>query len=120
LILHNCMVDNLATNNIMPLSIMKEVGLECTKYDETGERTNAIDSIKVPTYGEIKDFCAWISSAPHIKTIFTIIVVELPTTYVVVLVREWCFPFGRYIMNDGSCMMLPNKDDGLQGSLVNR
>jgi hypothetical protein len=44
---------------------------------------------------------------------FTIIVVDLPATYGVVLGREWCFPLGGYIMNDGSCMMLPNKDGGL-------
>jgi hypothetical protein len=107
------MVDSGATNNIMSLSIMEVVGLECTKYYEASESIYAIDSRKVPTYGEIKDFCAWISSAPHIKTMFTIIVVDLPTTYGVVLGREWCFPLGGYIMNDGSCMMLPNKEGGL-------
>jgi hypothetical protein len=35
-ILHNYMVDSSATNNIMPLSKMKAIGLECTKYYETG------------------------------------------------------------------------------------
>jgi hypothetical protein len=27
-----------------------------------------------------------------------------------VLERDWCSLIGGYIMNDGSCMMLPNKD----------
>jgi hypothetical protein len=31
-------------------------------------------------------------------------------TYGVVLGRDWCSLIGGYIMNDGSCMMLPNKD----------
>lgn len=31
-ILHNCMIANAETNNIVPLSIMKSVGLECTKH----------------------------------------------------------------------------------------
>jgi hypothetical protein len=84
LILHNCMVDSNATNNIMSVYIMEDVGLECTKYYEVGEIIYAIDSIKVLAYGEIKDFFAWIISKPHIKTIFTIIVVDLPITYNVV------------------------------------
>jgi hypothetical protein len=37
-------------------------------------------------------------------------VVDLPPTYGVVLGRDWCSLIGGYIMNDGSCMMLPNKD----------
>jgi hypothetical protein len=56
--LHNCLVDSGATNNIMPLSIMEALGMECTKYYEMGESIYAIDSRKVPAYGEIKDFCA--------------------------------------------------------------
>jgi hypothetical protein len=107
--LHNCLVDSGATNNIMPLSVMEALGMGCTKYYETGESIYAIDSRKVPTYGEIKYLCAWISATPHITTIFTIIVVDLPPTYGVVLGRDWCSLIGGYIMNDGSCMMFPNK-----------
>jgi hypothetical protein len=36
---------------------------------KVGENIYAIDSRKVPTYGEIKDFCAWISSTPHITIV---------------------------------------------------
>jgi hypothetical protein len=60
-VLHNCLVDSGETNNIMPLSVMEALGMGCTKYYEAGESIYAIDSRKVPTYGEIKDFCAWIS-----------------------------------------------------------
>jgi hypothetical protein len=45
--LHNCLVDSGATNNIMPLSVMEALGMECTKYYETGESIYAIDSRKV-------------------------------------------------------------------------
>jgi hypothetical protein len=54
--------------------------------------------------------CAWISEAPHIEIVFTIIVVDLFPSYGVVLGRNRCSLIGGYIMNDGSCMMLPNKD----------
>jgi hypothetical protein len=77
-----------------------------------GEVIYAIASIKFPTYGEIKDFFAWIIFSPHVTTIFTIIVVDLHVVYGVVIGREWCFPLGGYIMNCGSCMVFPNKDGG--------
>ena len=73
---------------------MQAIGLECIKYYEMREITYATDSRQVSTYREIKDFCAWISSAPLITTIFTIIVVDLPATYGVVVGREWCFSLG--------------------------
>jgi hypothetical protein len=35
--------------------------------------------------------------------------VDLPLTYEVVIGRDWYSLIGGYIMNDESCMMLPNK-----------
>jgi hypothetical protein len=34
-VLHNCLIDTGATNNIMPLSVMEALGMSCTKYYET-------------------------------------------------------------------------------------
>jgi len=104
------MVDIEATNNMMLLSIMEALGMGCTKYYETGESIYSIDSKKNPAYGEIKYFYSWIIDAPHITNVFTITVVYLPPTYGVVLGRDWSAMIGGYIMNDGSCMMLQNKD----------
>jgi hypothetical protein len=111
--LHNCLVDTGATNNIMPLVVMEALGMNCTKYYETGESIYAIDSRQVPSYGEIKDFYAWITTAPHIITVFNIIVVDLPPAYGVVLGRDWSSMIRGYIMNDGSCMMLPGKEGAM-------
>jgi hypothetical protein len=107
--LHNCLVDTGATNNIMPLEVMEALGMNCTKYYETNESIYAIDSRQVPAYGEIKYFYAWITTAPHIITVFNIIVVDLPPAYGVVLGRDWSSMIRGYIMNDGSCMMFPDK-----------
>jgi hypothetical protein len=60
----------------MLLVVIEALGMSCTKYYETSERRYAIDSRKVPTYAEIKDFYAWITTTPHIITIFNIIVVD--------------------------------------------
>jgi hypothetical protein len=87
-VLHNCLLDIEATNNIMPLWVMEALGLSCTKYYETKESIYAIDSRKVLAYGEIKDFYVWITAFPHIATVFTIIVLDLPLAYGVVLERD--------------------------------
>jgi hypothetical protein len=105
--LHNCLVDTGVKNSIIPLIVMEALGMSCTKYYETGERIYAIDSRKVSAYGEIKQFYAWITTPSHIITIFNIIVVDLPPTYGVALGRDWTSMIGGYIMNNGSCMMLP-------------
>jgi hypothetical protein len=68
----------------MPLAVMEALGMRCTKYYETGESIYAIDSRQVLTYGEIKYFYSWITTAPHIITVFNIIVVDLPPGYGVV------------------------------------
>jgi hypothetical protein len=107
--LHNRLVDTGATNNIMPLVVMEALGINYTKYYETGESIYAIYLRKVPTYGEIKDLYAWITTTPHIITVFNIIVVYLPPSYGVVLGIDWSSMIGRYIMNDSSCMVLPGK-----------
>ena len=111
LIIHNCMVDSGDTHNIMPLPIMKTIGIGFTRNYEDGECRFSIDSIRVPAYGDINYFCAWISLAPHITTIFTIIVVNLPLADNLVLGQEWSYPHGGYIMNDKSFLMILNKDD---------
>jgi hypothetical protein len=56
--LHNFFIDSGATNNIIPLSIMQALEMECTRHYEIGERIYAIVSRKFLVYGEIKDFCA--------------------------------------------------------------
>jgi hypothetical protein len=111
--LHNCLVYTDATNNIMPLEVMEALGMKCTKYYETSEIIYAIDSRQVLAYGEIKDFYALITVAPHIIIVFNIIVVDLPPAYGVVLEIDWSSMIGGYIMNDGSCMMLPGKEGAM-------
>ena len=63
LIIHNCMVDSGLTHNIMPLYVIKTIGLDCTKHYKVGECIFSTNSKGVPTHGEIKYFCAKISSA---------------------------------------------------------
>ena len=84
--------------------------MSCTKNYETGEIIYAIDSRKVPAYGEIKDFYACITATPHIITVFNIIVVDLAPAYGVVLGRYWTSMIEGYIMNDRSCMLFPSKE----------
>jgi len=92
---------------------MEALSMSCTKYYETGESIYAIDSRKVSAYGEIKDFYAWIIEAPHIITVFNIIVLDFPLAYGVMLGRYWTSMIGGHIMNNGSCMMPLGKEGAM-------
>jgi len=72
----------------MPPSMIESVGMEPMRYYKNGETIFAIDSKKLLSYGEIKDFCSWKTTTPHITTIFIIIVFDLPLTYGVVVGRD--------------------------------
>jgi hypothetical protein len=75
------LIDSGDTNNIISLLVMQALGIEYIRHYETSVSIYAIDSRKVPTYGEIKYFFPWIIAAPHITLVFTIVVVDLPPTY---------------------------------------
>jgi hypothetical protein len=94
----------------MSLSAMKDLGLGGTKYYETNESIYSIDLRKVHAYGEIKDLYVLIIFSPHITTLFTITVVDIPPACGVVHGRDWYEMIGGYIMNEESCMMLQNKE----------
>jgi hypothetical protein len=79
---------------------MESLIMGFTKYYETGESIYTIDSRKVPPYGEITDLYDWITATPHITTVSTIIVVDLPPAYEVFQGRDWSSMIGGYIMND--------------------
>jgi hypothetical protein len=51
--LHNFLIDSGATNNIIPLSIMQALGMECTRHYEIGEIIYSIDSRKFPPFQHI-------------------------------------------------------------------
>ena len=72
----------------MPLVVMDALGMNYTKYYETGEHIYKIDSRQVPTFGEIKEFNAWITISPLIVNVFTIIVVDIFPSYGVVFGRD--------------------------------
>jgi hypothetical protein len=101
------------TNIIMLLAVVDALGMSCTNYHETAEIIYAIDSRKVPVYGEIKDFYAWITTGPHIITIFNIIMVDLPPAYKILMGRDWTSMISGYIMNKGSCMIVPGKEGAM-------
>ena len=96
------MVDCGSTHNIMPLSVIRTIGLHCIRYYQGKECIFPIDSRSVPAYGEIKDFCIKTSFSPQIHTIFMIILIDLPPAYNLMLGHEWSYTLGGYLMNYGN------------------
>ena len=53
LIIHNCVVDIGTMHNIIPLSIIKNIGIDCTRHYKDGESIFVIDSRSMVAYGDI-------------------------------------------------------------------
>jgi len=59
-------------HNIMPHSIMKNLGLECT---QTFHFVLAMDSWPVKIVGEIRDLLVWIHYTPQITMVMNVTIV---------------------------------------------
>ena len=82
--LHNCIMDSGASNNLMPLSVMKELNLQITKpYRDL----YSFDSKRVKCVGLIKDLVVYLPQISATTTSMTIlfagICVKETTTYLI-------------------------------------
>ena len=91
------MLDSKAAMNVMPLSIMKEMGLEITRpYGNVC----GIDSRSVQAYGLIKNLKAGLFAFPDLNTMMDVVVIDLPPVYGMLLSRKRAAGLGGYLMMD--------------------
>lgn len=69
--LSNYIIDSGASDNVMPFSVAKALGLSLTKVDE---KCYSMDAKKVPLLGQIKDAQVTLASHPEKKLLLTILV----------------------------------------------
>jgi hypothetical protein len=74
-VLHNCLMDSRASHNLMPKSVMDELGLEVTK---TYHDLYSFDSRKVKCLGVIKDMVVTLFQLPMNYILMDIVVVDVP------------------------------------------
>ena len=96
--------------NVMPLSIMKEMGLEITRPHGN---VCGIDSRSVQAYGLIKNLNADLLACLDLNTMMHVVVIDLPPVYGMLLYRKWAASLGGYLMMDLSYACIDNSDGNL-------
>lgn len=109
-IVHNCMPDSGASTNVMPLSVMRQLGVNVHK---PYKNVYGLDSKSMEVHGLIKDIVVKLVASPDISTIMDIMVVHLLATYGMLLSRKFSTGLGGTIQMDLSFSSIPNPDGWL-------
>jgi hypothetical protein len=85
-LLHNCVLDLGALNNLMPKIIMEKLGLEITI---TYQDLYSFDSRKVKCLGMIKDLVVNLAQVPVKSILMDVVVVDVHTKNGMLLSISW-------------------------------
>jgi hypothetical protein len=85
-VLHNCLMDSGASHNLMPKTVMEELGLEVTR---TYHDLYSFDSRRVQCLGVIKDLVVSLFQLPMKSMVMDIVVVDVPPKFGMLLSRSW-------------------------------
>lgn len=102
--LSNCIIDSGASDNIMPQSVAKALGLELTR---TFGCCYAMDGKQVPLVGQVKDVQAVLYACPEKGVKLTILVADILASYGMLLSRTFCKEMGGEIKMDWSEAYIP-------------
>jgi ribonuclease HI len=84
--LRNCLLDSVASHNLMPKAVMDELGLEITKsYHDLF----SFDSQKVKCIGMIKELAVTLTQASMKTMVMDIVVADIPPKFRCLLSRSW-------------------------------
>jgi hypothetical protein len=103
-VLHNCLMDSGASHNLMPKTVMDELGLEITK---TYHDLYSFDSRKVQCLGVIKDLVVTLFQLPMKSVVMDIIVVDVPPKFGMLLSRSWIKRLGGTLQMDLTYATIP-------------
>lgn len=107
LYLYNCMLESRAPANIMPLTIMKQLGLNITRpYKEVC----GFNSKPVEVEGLTKDLKVSLPRKPDISLLMDIVVIDIPDVWGMLLCRKWGATVGGHVQMDLSYATLPQSD----------
>lgn len=96
-LLRNCMIDSGASNTIMPIEIMRSLGL---KVDSPHGRCQAMYSREVPIIGTIKALPYRLTTFPDKLLTMSVLVVDIPPHYGMLFSRKWSAQIGGSIQCD--------------------
>lgn len=92
--LSNCIIDLGASKNIKSISVAKSLGITLTK---TFGRCYSMDAKQVPQMGRVKETQGFLASFPDKRVELTILVVDIPSSYGMLLSRTFCKYMGGEI-----------------------
>jgi hypothetical protein len=103
-VLHNCLMDSGASHNLMPKTVMEELGLEVTRaYHDL----YSFDSRKVQCLGVIKDLVVTLFQLPMKSVVMDIVVVDVPPKFGMLLSRSWIKRLGGTLQMDLTYVTIP-------------
>lgn len=95
--LRNCMIDSGASNTVMSLKIMESLGL---KVDTVQGRCCAMDQREVPVIGTINAMPYRLAAYPEKELTMSVLVVDIPPHYGMLLSRKWSAAMGGSLQCD--------------------
>jgi ribonuclease HI len=103
-VLHNCSMDSGASHNLMPKTVMEELGLEVTKaYHDL----YSFDSRRVQCLGVIKDLVVTLFQLPMKSVVMDIVVADVPPKFGMLLSRSWIKNLGGTLQMDLTYATIP-------------
>jgi hypothetical protein len=103
-VLHNCLMDSGASHNLMPKTVMEELGLEVTKaYHDL----YSFDSRRVQCLGVIKDLVVSLFQLPMKSVVMDIVVADVPPKFGMLLSRSWIKKIGGTLQMDLTYATIP-------------
>jgi hypothetical protein len=96
-VLHHCLMDSGASHNLMPKTVMEELGLEITKsYHDL----YSFDLRRVKCLGVIKDLVLTLFQLSMKSVVMDILVVDVPPKFGMLLSRSWIKRLGGTLHTD--------------------
>jgi hypothetical protein len=103
-VLHNCLMDSGASHNLMPKTVMEELGLEVTRaYHDL----YSFDSRRVQCLGVIKDLVVSLFQLPMKSMVMDIVVADVPPKFGMLLSRSWIKRLGGTLQMDLTYATIP-------------
>jgi hypothetical protein len=103
-VLHNCLMNSGASHNLMPKTVMEELGLEVTKaYHDL----YSFDSRKVQCLGVIKYLVVTLFQLPMKSVVMNIMVADVPPKFGMLLSRYWIKRLGGTLQMDLTYATIP-------------
>ena len=102
------MLDPGAATNVMPLKVMKQLGL---KINRPCRRVCGIDSRRIEACGLIKGLQIHLVAHPQISLLMDVVVIDVPDAWGMLLSRGWGAMLGGTLQMDLSYATIPTADN---------